>query len=107
MKRISHSHHIVSSQTRLTTLPLRECKLVFCLVLRRLNVGRIYGSIARDLKFDWPIQVTRIQRALVNEIRLIIFAGIAARKLTNAPAVIFSDTVRSRWFIFTKQIIVI
>ena len=107
MKRISHSHHFISSQTQLTTLPLRECRLVFCLVLRRLNIGRIYGSIARDPKFDWSIQVTRIQKALVNEIRLIIFAGIAARKLTNTPAVIFFDPIRSRFFIFTKQIIVI
>ena len=36
-----------------------------------------------------------------------IFAGIAARKLTNTPAVIFSYPCRSRWFIFTKQIIVL
>ena len=36
-----------------------------------------------------------------------IFAGIAARKLTNTSAVIFSDPCRSRWFIFMKQIIVL
>ena len=36
-----------------------------------------------------------------------IFPGIAARKLTNTPAVIFFYPCRSRWFIFTKQIIVL
>ena len=41
---------------------------------------------------------------MVNQIRLSICAGIAARKLSNAPAAIFSDTCRSRWFIFTEQI---
>ena len=35
-----------------------------------------------------------------------IFPDIAARKLTNTPAVIFYHC-RSRWFIFTKQIIVL
>ena len=79
----------------------------FSLVLRRVNVGRIYSSIAKDLKFNWLIQVTWKGRALVNSIRLGIFAGVAARKLTNTPAVIFSDPSRSRWFIFTKQIIVL
>ena len=36
-----------------------------------------------------------------------IFAGIAARKLTNVSAVIFPYPCQSRWFIFTKQIIVL
>ena len=31
---------------------------------------------------------------------LSIFDGVAARKLTNAPAVIFSDLCRSRWVYF-------
>ena len=76
-------------------------------MLRRKNVGRIYSSIAIDLKFDWSIQATWKRRALVNWIRLSIFAGTAARKLTNTPAVIFSYLCRSTWFIFTKQIIVL
>ena len=66
MKRISCSHYFIYSQIWLTALSLFECKLVFCLVLRRVYVGRIYSSIAKDLKFDWPIQVTWKQRALVN-----------------------------------------
>ena len=36
-----------------------------------------------------------------------VFAGTAARKLTNAPAVILSYPCRNRWFIFTKQIIIV
>ena len=36
-----------------------------------------------------------------------IFPCIAARKLTNAPAVIFSYSCWSRWFLFRKQIIVL
>ena len=36
-----------------------------------------------------------------------IFAGVAARRLTNTPAFIFCYPCRSRWFIFTKQITVL
>ena len=36
-----------------------------------------------------------------------IVAGIAARKLINTPALIFPYPCRSRWFIFTKQIIIL
>ena len=74
------------------------------LVLRRVNVGRIYSSITKDLKLDWSIQVTWKRRALVNKIRLSIFSGIAPRKLissTIAPAVIFP----SRWFIFGNRLL--
>ena len=35
------------------------------------------------------------------------FAGAATRKLTNTPGVIFSYTCRGKWFIFTKQIIIV
>ena len=58
MKRISHSHSFISSQIRLDELSLPEYKLVFCLMLRHVNVGRIYSSIAEDLKFDWSVQIT-------------------------------------------------
>ena len=37
---------------------LREWKLVFCSVFWQVYVRRIYSSIAKDLKFDWSIQVT-------------------------------------------------
>ena len=52
MKQISGSRHFISSPVWLTLLSLRECKLAFCLVLRRVNVGRISCSIAKDLRFD-------------------------------------------------------
>ena len=42
-----------------------KCNLVFCLVLRRVNVGRIHSLITKDLKIDWSIQVTWKPRALV------------------------------------------
>ena len=106
-KRISVSHHFISSQIRLPALSLRECKLIFRLVLWGINVGRIYSSITNNLKFDWSIQVTWKQRVLINQIRLNIFAGITARKLKNIPAVTSSYPCRSKCFIFTKQIIVL
>ena len=101
--------HITSSLHRSDQLHCIyvKCKLVFCLVLRRVNVGRIYSSIAKDLKFDWSIPDTWKLRELVNKICLSMFPGIAAGKLTNTPAVIFSCQYRSRWFIFAKQIIVL
>ena len=79
----------------------------FYLVLRCVNSGRIYSLVTKDLKLDWLIQVTWKRRALVNYIRVRIFACIAAQKLTNVPAVIFPYPCRSRWFIFMKQIIVL
>ena len=36
-----------------------------------------------------------------------VFAGTATRKLTNTQAVMFSYHCRGRWFIFTKQIVVV
>ena len=43
MKRISGSHHFISSLIQLTALPLRECRLVFCSVSRRflLDIGKL------------------------------------------------------------------
>ena len=107
MKQIPGSHHFIFSQIWQTALSLCECKLVFCLVLRRVNVGRICSSIAKDLKFDCSIQVTWKQRVMVNKIRSSIVAGTATQKLTNTPAAIFSYPCQSRWFIFQKQIIVL
>ena len=63
--------------------------------------------MARDLKFDWSIQATCKRSVLVNQAHLGIFPGIAARKLTNTPAVICSYPCRGRWFISKKQIIVL
>ena len=53
MNGLSGSHSsFACSQVQLTAL------LVFCLVPRRVYVVGIYGSIAKDSKFDWTIQVT-------------------------------------------------
>ena len=105
MKRISGSH--VCLLTNLSVLSLRECKLIFCLVLRRVNVVRIYSSITKHSKLDWSIQVTWKWRVLVNYVRLSIFAGIAARKLANASAVIFwswSFIFRSRLLYYFESL---
>ena len=65
MKRISGSHYFLDLFTNPTNCylllrctHLREWKLVFCSVFRRVHVRRIYSLIAKDLKFDWSIQVT-------------------------------------------------
>ena len=103
---LAHTTFLICSQIRLTALSislrrahLREWKLVFCLVLWRVYVKRIYSSIAKDLKFDWSIQVTLKRKS--------VFAGTATRKLTNTPVVIFSFPWRGTWFIFMKQIIIV
>ena len=65
MKLIFGSHHFLYLLTKSDLLLYfllrcayrREWKLVFCSVLRRVCVRRIYSSIAKDLKFDWLIQV--------------------------------------------------
>ena len=59
------------------------------------------------------MQVMWKRRAIVNQICLskrFSFEHIrwySKRKLTNTPAVIFSCPCRGRWFIFTKQIIIV
>ena len=65
MKRISGFHYflymftnLTSQHVLVTTLSLfYEGKLV-CSVLRRVDLGRIYSSIAQDLKLDWWTQIT-------------------------------------------------
>ena len=71
MKRISGSHyflHLFANPTRqhlrVATLSLCECELVFCSVLRRVYIGRIYISMAKDSKFHRSIQVTWKRRAI-------------------------------------------
>ena len=56
---------------------------VFCSVLRRVDLGRIYSSIAQDLKSDWSTHITWKREA----------AGwcTATTKMTSILAVIFSD----------------
>ena len=73
MKRISGSHYFFDLFTNPTNCylllrcaHLREWKLVFCSVLRRVYIRRIYSLIAKDLKFDWSIQVTRKRRVYWN-----------------------------------------
>ena len=63
---LAHTTSLICSQINVFLIRfahLRECKLVFCLVLRSLHVRRIYNLIAKNLKFDWSIQVTWKQRA--------------------------------------------
>ena len=100
----------VCSQKRLSALSRCECKSVFCSVLRRVYVGRIYSLTQKNLKFDWSKQITWKQGAIVNQIGLskrFSFEHIcwySNRKLVNTPALIFQYPCRSMWFIFTKQI---
>ena len=73
----------------------------FWLVLRRVNVGRIYSLIAKYLKFDWSIQGVG---------KLDSFEHI--RWCSSAKAEKYSSCYlfwpcRSRWFIFPKQMIVL
>ena len=109
----THTTSFLCLQIRLTILPLRECKSVFCSVVRRVYVGKIYSSPAKILKFDWSMHVTWKRRAIVRQIRLskrFSFEHIhwyRKRKLTNTPAVIFSWPCWDRWFIFTKQTITV
>ena len=83
---------IVVGVENLTALFLGECKLVFCSVLQHVYVGRIYSSIAQNLKFDWSVQVTWGAGLLGNQICLckLKFAGTAKPNLTNTLAIIFS-----------------
>ena len=74
MKRFSGSHcffHLftnsASQQLPITALSVHECKLV-CSVFWRVEVGRIYSSIAQNLKFDWSLNITWKRRATGNEI---------------------------------------
>ena len=70
MKRDSGSHYFLDLFTNPTNCylllrctHLREWKLVFCSVLRRVYVRRIYSLITKYFKFDWSIQVAWEQRA--------------------------------------------
>ena len=69
MKRISGSHYFLdlfknptNCYLLLRCAHLREWKLVFCSMFRRIYVRRIYSLNAKDLKFDWSIQITGRQR---------------------------------------------
>ena len=66
----THTTSFLCLQIRLTILSLRECKSVFCSVVRRVYVGKIYSSPAKILKFDWSMHVTWKRRAIVRQIRL-------------------------------------
>ena len=73
MKWISVSQYFIDLFTNSTNcsnisyfrcVQLHELKLGFCLVLWRVYVRRIYGSITKDYKSDWSIQVTWKRGAL-------------------------------------------
>ena len=50
------------TNSTLTTLSLFESKLV-CSVHQRVDIGRIYSSLAQNLEFDWSIHITRKRQA--------------------------------------------
>ena len=57
---LAHTTFVICSQINLFLIRLallRGWKLVFCSALRRVYVRRNYSSIAKDLKFNWSIQV--------------------------------------------------
>ena len=69
MKRISGSHYFFDLFINPTnsdiylTLVCTSTRMEVCSVLRHLYVKRIYSSTAKDLKFDWSVQVTWKHRA--------------------------------------------
>ena len=110
----AHPTSFVCSQIQLTALSLCECTSVFCSVLWRIYVGRIYSSITKILKLDWPIEVTWKRWEIVNQICLrkqSSFEHIrwtdSKWKMRNTPAVTFSCPWRWWWFIFPWQIIIV
>ena len=89
---LSHSTPSICSQIGQTVLSLCECKLVFCSVIRRVYVGRIYSSIAKDSQFDWSIQVTWKRGVIGNQIRLSKrFSFEHIRWYSNTKAVKYSS----------------
>ena len=64
-----------------------------CSVFRPVDIRRIYGLFAQNLKFDWSIQITWKRKAAGNSDlfeQAQIFDGTTTPKLTNTAAVIFS-----------------
>ena len=118
MKQISRSHYFLylltssaSQYLRLTALFPCDCKLVFCSVLWRIQVGGIYSFIGQNLKFDWSMQVTLKRRAIGKSDlfeQAEIFAGTATwNESCQILQLFFSFPCRRRWFIFTKHVITV
>ena len=90
-----------------------ECKLVFvfCSVLWRLDLGRIYSYIAQKLKFDWSTQITWKRQAVIGsksffEIGVLnIFAKPIGKHLSrslfnqSAATCSFKVRLRHRYFL--------
>ena len=93
MKRISGSHYFLCVFTNLTLRPSDRTisflwMKVVCSVLRRVNLRRIYCSVAQDMKFHWSTQTRRNVTLLGNtNIRWCR----ATPKLTKTSSVTFSD----------------
>ena len=59
MNELCGSHYLLHLFTNTTNCAIScEWKLVFCSVLWRVYVERIYSSIPKNSRFDWSIQVT-------------------------------------------------
>ena len=78
-----------------------KCKLAFCLVLRRVNVGRSYGSIVKGLKFDVK---TKGVGKLASFEHIPWYSSTKADKYSSRYLFL---SLSGRWFIFTEQIIVL
>ena len=66
---LSGSHYFLHLFTNTTNCDI-SLGMQGSLVPRRVYIGRNYGSIAKDLKLDWTIQVTWKRRVTVNQVCL-------------------------------------
>ena len=103
----STPHHV-----RLSALSLCEWKLVFCSVLRGVYVGRIYSLIAKDLKFDWSIRSRENEGRLLNQIRFSnhkysLEQQRESWQILQPLSFLIPVVGRIRYFIFTKQIVIV
>ena len=76
MKRISGYNYflhlfpnVTSQHVPVTPISLFECKLV-CLVLRCIDIGKIYSPVTKNFKVDWSIYFTRKHTVARNQICL-------------------------------------
>ena len=75
-----------------------------------IEVSFFLGTSARICKENLQFDRKRFQIWLLNTGHVKtkgVFVGTATRKLTNTPAVIFSYLCWGKWFLFTKQIIIV
>ena len=113
MKQISGSHYFLhlftnstSQHLQLNALSLRECKLVFCSVLWRVYVGKMFS-----LNKIWHL--IGQYRSRENEERLVSQNHLSKHKYSlvhqckswQILQLFFSYPCWSRWFIFTNMLL--